>query len=114
MPKDSRGAARSAAGKKKAKKRAEPQTITRIPPSAAVREPVQPEERAQGGSTATVLQFRPRGREAGGRAAGKAGGAAKVFLQAVDYSYVFADLKIIGGLSVVLFGGLIALSFVLH
>ncbi len=114
MPKD-RGAARSAAGKKKAKKRAESHSATRIPPSAAVREAVRPEEKAQGGSTATVLQFRPRAGEAGARrAGGKAGSTARTYLQPIDYSYVFTDLKIIGGLSAIIIAGLIALSFVVH
>lgn len=110
MAKLSRGTARSAVGKKKAKKRVEPRPTSQSPSTAAVAQPVQPRETAERGSGGTVLQFRPRARDAAGRSAA----AAKAVLQTVDYSYVYTDLRIIGVLSVLLLGGLIALSFVIR
>lgn len=115
MPKPSRGGPRYAGSKKKAKKRLEPQSTARAVPASVAPEPVQPRQDVGENSKGTVLQFRPRTRESGAaRAAGRAAASAKALQQAVDYSYVYTDLKIIGGLSAVLFGGLIALSFVLR
>ena len=115
MAKPSRGATRPAAGKKKLKKRSELQATRSVPAEAAALEPVRgemapPAERPGG----TTLQFRPREAVAARGAGAKGASVAKVALQAVDYSYVYTDLRIIGGLAVVLFGGLVALSFVIH
>jgi hypothetical protein len=114
MAKPSRGATRIAPAKKKAKKRYEPQ-IDRVASTGTV-----PAESAAGEAvaaaqpTGAVLQFRPRQAEAARAAAARGSVASRTALQAVDYSYVYADLKLIGALSVLLFGGLVALSFVIH
>ncbi len=119
MSKASRGGTRIAAGKKKAKRRLEPQPITQMPPSTAAQEPVQTSaptsDQGSQGSGAAVLQFRPRAREvAAARSAGRGAAPAKALLQAVDYSYVYTDLKIIGGLTAFLLGVLIVLTLVVH
>lgn len=121
MSKAPHGASRSAAGKKKAKKRSEPRPVTQAQPSNAAVNPVQPQERSGEEAGSRALEFRPRVREAGangsstGRtaaspASGRASGGAKVPQQTVDYGYVFKDLRVIGALSLFLFGGLAALS----
>lgn len=113
MSKPSRGATRYAAGKKKGKKRQEPRRVGEVVRPIPGGKPEPSQEAAEERSTGTVLQFRPRQREisAGRQAAGKVGPSARAFLKAVDYSYVYADLKLIGGLSVFLFGSLAVLSF---
>ncbi len=115
MAKPSRGATRFAAGKKKAKKRYEPQSASSMQASTMAQEPVHeeptgPVQRSSG----PVLQFRPREATAARSTVAKGGSAARAMLQAVDYSYVYTDLKLIGGLTVLLFGGLVALSFAIH
>lgn len=118
MSKPSRGGPRYAAGKKKAKKRPDAQSAVRVPSSGVSQEPVQSRADAGGGErpSGTVLQFRPRGRESAALRPGAARvvASARALQQAVDYGYVYTDLKIIGGLSAVLFGGLIALSLFLR
>ncbi len=115
MAKPSHGGARFGASKKKAKKRSEPQQIGRTP-SAPVREPSEPQAVPGEPSGRSVVQFRPRPRDAEPQrvAAGRGAAQAKSFFQAVDYSYVYTDLRIIGGLSALLFGGLVVLSFVIR
>ncbi|MGE5618086.1 MAG: hypothetical protein ACM3US_02375 [Sphingomonadaceae bacterium] len=114
MSKGSRGGARLAAGKKKTKRRVEPQPIAQVPRSTATPEPVQPKVDGSGqDSGGTVLRFRPRAKEAA-VARPAAGRGARTVLEAVDYGYVYADLRVIGGLSAALFGGLVALSLVLR
>jgi len=115
MAKPSRGATRFAAGKKKAKKRYEPQPSNATSVSVVAEEPVEGAPKASGPQSAgAVLQFRPRQAAPSRSVAGKGGAATKAILQAVDYGYVYTDLKVIGGLAVLLFGGLVALSFVVH
>jgi hypothetical protein len=115
MPKLIHGAARSSGSKKKTKKRAESAPIAQISPSAGARQPVQPEGRVSENSNATVIQFRPRSRVAGpAKLPGRPAGPAKAFLQTVDYSYVYTDLRIIGMLALALFAVLIVLSFLLR
>jgi len=46
--------------------------------------------------------------------AARAVSSGRAAVQAVDYSYVYTDVKIIGGLAAALFAGLIGLSFVLR
>lgn len=118
MSKPSRSGPRYGGSKKKQKKRPVPQSVAQVSPSDNNQQPVQPRTEADAGnkSGGGVLQFRPQARENAGirSAAARAGASAKALQQAVDYSYVYTDLKVIGGLSAVLFGGLIALSFVLR
>ncbi len=115
MAKPSRGATRPAASKKKAKKRYGPQTTNPMPTSTGVQEPAQAETAGSAQrSDRTVLQFRPREAAVARTAGARGGSAAKALLQAVDYGYVYTDLKIIGGLAALLFGGLVALSFVIR
>lgn len=116
MSKPSRGTARFAAGKKKAKKRSESRPANHIAASAASTQPMQPEAPAHDTTGRTVLQFRPRPREAAPMraTAGRTAASARALQQVIDYSYVYADLKLIGGLSLLLFGGLVALSFVVR
>ncbi len=109
MAKPSHGQARGAA-KKKAKRRLESRSVAEFP-APSQRTPAPPADR-DGTAGTTVLQFRPRAREAVDRASARPGG--KSFFPAVDYSYVYTDLKIIGALSGSLFVGLLALSFFLH
>lgn len=114
MSKASRGGARLAAGKKKAKRRIEPQPITQMPEQTAAEETVQPgAASSRQSSGGTALQFRPRAREAA-VARPVAGRGAKAVLDAVDYGYVYTDLKIIGGLTTVIVAGLVALSFMIR
>ncbi|MHB0870499.1 MAG: hypothetical protein ACYC66_09900 [Chloroflexota bacterium] len=114
MSKASRGGARLAAGKKKAKRRIEPQPIAQMPQQTAAQETAQPEAASSRPSSGgAALQFRPRAREAA-VARPVAGRGAKAILDAVDYGYVYTDLKIIGGLTTVIFGGLVVLSLMIR
>ncbi len=116
MAKPSRGASRFAAGKKKAKKRYESQPASSASPAVVAEEPTQeaPAAPVQRSSSGPALQFRPREAAVARSAATRGGSAAKAVLQTVDYGYVYTDLKIIGGLATLLFGGLAVLSFVIH
>jgi len=113
MPKPSHGGPRLATDKKKAKKREEPRPVASMMPADAATEPVQPEATPNGRAAATVVQFRPKGREAPLRGnVGRSSASARALLQPVDYSYVFTDLRIIGALSGSLLVALIALFFI--
>ncbi|GEM_PF-1758302 len=124
MSKPSRGGPRYDAGKKKAKKQPGSQAVAPAssaaaapaPSAGAVREAVQPMAGSSGSSSQAAVQFRPRAREGAGvrSMTARAASSGRAALQAVDYSYVYTDVKIIGGLATALFGGLIALSFVLR
>jgi len=117
MAKLSHGAARGGAGKKKSKRRPEARPTAPMPTPDSNERPARRQEVAGGGAqTATIVQFKPRARDgAVSRAmSGRPSSAAKALQQAVDYSYVYTDLKIIGGITLVLVGGLIGLSFVIH
>lgn len=108
MPKNPHSGAHAV--KRKAKKRAaEPAR------PAVVKEPVQLRENARSAPAETAIHFRPRARDdAVVRGAAARGAVSRTFQQVVDYSYVYTDLRIIAGLSVVLFGSLLGLSFALH
>lgn len=119
MSKPSRNGPRYGGSKKKQKRRPDQQSVAQAPSSASNQQPVQPQVEAIAGNnkpSGGSLQFRPRAREnaATRPVAARAGASARAFQQAVDYSYVYTDLKIIGGLSAVLMGGLIALTFILR
>jgi len=114
MAKPSRGATRISPAKKKAKKRYEPQLSRTASAGVAPAEPAAGEAAIASEPTGAVLQFRPRQAEAARAAVARGSAGSKSAIQAVDYSYVYADLKLIGGLTVLLFGGLVALSFVIH
>ena len=118
MPKVSHGSARHGAAKKKVRRRVEPQVETALPQSQPEVQPAQPQEidRGNGASGETAIRFRPRSGEARTprTASGRLAATARVAQQTMDYGYVYTDLKIIGGLSVFLFGGLGALYLVLR
>ena len=116
MPKPTQGA-RSAAGKKKTKKRPESRPVAQMTASTSVStEPVQAEENGNGHTDAPVLQFRPKAREVvPARASSARGGtAARAAFQTMDYSYVYTDLRVIGVLMASLLVMLIALTFVIR
>lgn len=111
MSKPNHGAARSAVGKKKTKKRPELRPLPEPLAPEAV-EAVQPPTAVAEKSNGSTLQFRPRARETA-RATGAQGGK-RLIQQVANYSYVYADLKVIGVLALLLFGALIVLSFVIQ
>ena len=116
MSKPTRGAAKAAPGKRKAKVRPQPRPTGEGAPTVASEGAVQAEAK---GNVAVreepVLRFRPGPRETAPiRATGGKAQAARAPLPTVDYSYVYTDLKIIGVLVSALLVALIALSFVIH
>lgn len=115
MSKPSRSGPRYGGSKKKPKKRSDLQSVAQIP-SSDTQQPVQPRTEAVVGTKPSggVLQFRPRAREISAARPAAVRASARAFQQVVDYSYVYTDLKIIGGLSAALFGGLVALSFIIR
>lgn len=111
MSKPSHGTMRSAVSKKKSKKRPELRPMPEPLAPKAV-EAVQPTTAVAEKSDGSTLQFRPRAREAA--RAIRAQGGTRFIQQVVNYGYVYADLKVIGVLSLMLFAGLIVLSFVIQ
>lgn len=111
MSKPSHGTMRSAVSKKKTKKRPELRPMPEPLAPEAV-EPVRPQPAVAEKSNGSTLQFRPRAREAARPA--RAHGGTRFIQQVANYGYVYADLKVIGVLSLLLFGALIALSFVIQ
>lgn len=111
MSKPSHGTMRSAVSKKKSRKRPELRPMPEPLAPEAV-EAVQPTTAAAEKSNGSALQFRPRVREAA--RAIRAQGGTRFIQQVVNYNYVYADLKVIGVLCLVLFSALIVLSFVIQ
>jgi hypothetical protein len=117
MAKSSRNGPRYSGSKKKQKKRPVQQSVAQAPSSSNNQQPVQSQAEtiADNKPSGESLQFRPRARGSAAprSVASRAGSSARASQQVVDYSYVYTDLRIIGGLSAVLIGGLVALSFIL-
>jgi hypothetical protein len=114
MAKSTRGAPHNAPGKKKAKSRAESHPVAVQPRPAESEAAVEsPKPRAEAATSGSVIQFRPRGREGTARPSTRAGAVSRAIQQVVDYSYVYADLKIIGAVVASLLVILIALTFVI-
>ena len=111
MSKPSHGTMRSAVSKKKTKKRPELRPMPEPVAPEAI-EPVQPTTAVAEKSNGSTLQFRPRVREAARTI--RAQGGTRYVQQVVNYGYVYADLKVIGVLTLLLLAALVVLSFIVQ